>query len=85
MRLLVAVQDIQEKAMTVFEEWWNGLPEARRNEIAQARPVVHDFHASPGWVTKRHILPESEQKYHHSASRCCHPDSSLQGQCDRFH
>lgn len=49
-RLPVSVQDLQEQAMTIFEQWWDGLLDETRQGIIQCRPTRHDFHASSGWV-----------------------------------
>lgn len=49
-RLPVVIHDVQEKAMELFQAWWDALPEARREAVTEAKPQLHDFHASNGWV-----------------------------------
>lgn len=49
-RLAVSIQDIKERAASIFEDWWNALPQDERQGLIQSRPVFHEFHASDGWV-----------------------------------
>lgn len=49
-RLPVGVMDVKERAMQIFEDWWNGLVAVDQQSYAQARPARHQFNASAGWV-----------------------------------
>ena len=48
--LPVAVLDLQEKAELLFQEWWNSLPQERRDDLLRCRPIMAEFQASGPWV-----------------------------------
>jgi len=41
--LHVAVEDVQENAMNVFQTLWDALPAERRHDFTQARPILHKW------------------------------------------
>lgn len=49
-RLPVVIHDVQEKGLELFQAWWDALPDDQRDAITEAKPQLHDFHASNGWV-----------------------------------